>query len=359
MKGMIDVPEGTDIINVRKSMNNLFKEARKNARPKTCILCGKSNTGFCNSHSVPQMSLSNIADNGKILQASALLGIEAIDFEKGVNNSGTFHFICRECDGTFFQDYENESNLLRPPTDKMLAEIAVKNFLLQLSKRGIEEEVAKELQKQFAAFENLQDILEIKELDVQDYQEELEFHKKIVDKGLTDGYQVLFWKVLPYRVPIAMQSAIALDKDMNGKIINDIYDMSPSTKMQYMHLAILPLKRESVVLSFYHKKDKLYRNLRHQINSSSEQKVLQFLNYLIFEHTENIFISKTVQTEIETNDKLALIMRESNQNPMLGHLSADNLFGIGYQPVRMDEIPNFLSIEWAVPASQGMPSPGN
>lgn len=48
-----------------------------------------------------------------------------------------------------------------------------------------------------------------------------------------------------------------------------------------MYLAILPLKDESVVLVFYHWRDKIYRKLRHQINSLSEQKVFQFLNYII------------------------------------------------------------------------------
>jgi len=135
-------------------MNKLLSEARKAAKPDKCILCGEKQTSFCNSHSVPQLSLRNITDNGKVLHASALMGIDIIDIEKGVNNSGTFHFICNSCDGTFFQDYENEQNLKSKPSDKVLAEIAVKNFLLQLSKRTQEEELYKELQRQFNAYNN-------------------------------------------------------------------------------------------------------------------------------------------------------------------------------------------------------------
>lgn len=136
MSKLIDIPEGTDVVDIRKKMNKLLSIARNSAKPDKCILCGKPQTSFCNSHSVPQLSLRNIADNGKVLHASLLMGIDVVDIEKGVNNSGTFHFICNECDGTFFQDYENEQNLKSIPTDKMLAEIAVKNILLQLSKRG-------------------------------------------------------------------------------------------------------------------------------------------------------------------------------------------------------------------------------
>ena len=81
------------------------------------------------------MSLREIASNGIVLHASAAIGLdfEIIDLEKGVNNSGTFNYICRDCDGTFFQDYENPNNLKLLPTDKMLAEIAVKTSCFKLA----------------------------------------------------------------------------------------------------------------------------------------------------------------------------------------------------------------------------------
>ena len=348
MPKLIDIPEGTDIVGVRKKMNKLLSTARNNAKPDKCILCGKPQTSFCNSHSVPQLSLKNIAENGKVLHASLLMGIDVIDIEKGVNNSGTFHFICNDCDGKFFQDYENEQNLKSSPTDKMLAEIAVKNLLLHLSKRGQEKKLYRELQEEFHTYTNLENLEGIKELDVRDYTEELQFHKDIADKNISGGYQILYWSVLPYKVPIATQSAIALSKDLEGNEINNIFDMSESVRMQFMHLAILPLKEESVVLVFYHKRDKLYRKLRHQINSLSEQKVLQFLNYIIFAYTENYFISKTIQSTIESNEKLIELGQENSGYPNMGFLEPDNLFGMGYQPIGMDEIPNFLAPDWAV-----------
>ena len=61
-------------------------------------------------------------------------------FSTGIKKSGTFHFICRECDALYFQDYENKEALLNDPTDKMLAEIALKSMLQMLSKRN--EEIA-------------------------------------------------------------------------------------------------------------------------------------------------------------------------------------------------------------------------
>jgi len=348
MAKLINIPEGTDIIEVRKRMSKLLAETRRLAKPNTCILCGKDQTSFCNSHSVPQLSLKNIADNGKLLHASALMGVEIIDIEKGVNNSGTFQYICNNCDGTFFQDYENEQNLKSLPTDKMLAEIAVKNFLLQLSKRTHEEEIYKELQKQFKIYINPEELTEINRLDIRDFKNEIQFHKTIVDNNLIGGYQVLFRQLLPYRIPIALQSVIALSKDFDGDKINDVSAISDELRMKFMHLVVLPLKTDSVIIAFYHKRDRIYRKLRHQINSISEKKVLQYLNYLLFAHTENYFLSKTIQTEIESNEKLSLLSTEYNGNPSFGLLGEENFFGRGYKPIGMDDIPNFLSKEYSV-----------
>lgn len=72
------------------------------------------------------------------------------------------------------------------------------------------------------------------------------------------------------------------------------------------------------------------------------------MNYIIFAYTENYFISKTIQSAIESNDKLAELGQENSGYPNLGFLGPDNLFGMGYQPVGMDKIPNFLDCSWAV-----------
>ena len=47
-------------------------------------------------------------------------------------------------------------------------------------------------------------------------------------------------------------------------------------------------------------------------------------------------------------NKGTIVGQENNGNPNLGFLGPNNYFGVSYQPVKMDEIPNFLSGEWAV-----------
>ena len=312
-------------------------------------MCGKEQSSFCNSHSVPQMCLRPIADKGKVLYASSAMGFDTgvVDVDGGVNNSGTFNYICRECDAKFFQDYENPDNIIHPPTDKFLAEIAVKNMLLQLSKRANEQELIPVLQRELGMYENPDDLSKIKTLDQKEYEEVL-FHQGIVKNNKLGEYQILFRKVLPYKVPIAAQSAIVLPYDMEGNILNEIYNLDESVRMQYMHIAVLPLKDVSVVLAFYHKRDKLYRKLRHQINSSSQEKVLQYINYLIFEYTENVYFSKKIEAELKNNKMIEKVSQEANGLPTFGHLSVYNMFGMDYEAVKPEDIPNFLDENWAI-----------
>lgn len=350
MANLFDMPRGINKVETRKKLNKMISEARKRAKPKSCILCGRTGTSFCNSHSVPQMALRSIADNGIVLQASAALGVdnEIIDIKNGINRSGTFNYICRECDGTFFRDYENPDIIILKPTDKILAEIAVKNFLLQLSKRAVEKELMIIQQRDYNVFENFEDGMQIKNIDFDEFESEVDFHKNIVNKGLTGGYQTIFWKLLPYTVPIAMQSCIAMTKDIEGIEINNIYNMDSKVRMQYLHLAILPLDGKSVILAFYHKRDKAYRRLHHQINCMTESEVLRYINYLVFKYTENYYIAKKIERDIDTNESLQRLSQEYNELPALGMLGINNNFGMNYTPVCENDIPNFLLPKWAV-----------
>lgn len=90
------------LIDARKMIGQLVKQARTQAKHETCLICGQK-LPFCNSHIVPQFCLKNIADNGKVNLFNALLGTELLSSDSGVKSSGTFHIICRQCDGTIFK----------------------------------------------------------------------------------------------------------------------------------------------------------------------------------------------------------------------------------------------------------------
>lgn len=53
------------VIEMRKILGHQIKDATAESRHKKCMLCGTTG-GFCNSHTIPQFCLENIAWNGKL-----------------------------------------------------------------------------------------------------------------------------------------------------------------------------------------------------------------------------------------------------------------------------------------------------
>lgn len=70
-----------------------MRKIQEETKPEKCILCGKEQTSFCNSHSVPKMVLKNIAKAGKLYHANKLIEIPVVDKEKGISNIKLFESI--------------------------------------------------------------------------------------------------------------------------------------------------------------------------------------------------------------------------------------------------------------------------
>lgn len=342
-----------------------MKVMKEDLKPRKCLLCDKDTTSFCNSHTIPQLSLKNISDSGMLTQAGYLIGSDLSDNDKGVNNSGTIQIICRKCDSFYFQEYENEMNLTSYPSDKMLSQIALKNFLLELVRRREEkyhfEKLMSDNTSNKALYLRIPEISsktlentsqKIKDLrnsfdyDIEDFQNEILLHRTAIEdnhKG-TGAYQIIFHEVLPYKTPIAFQGSLTLIRDMCGYPVNDTSNHSKNNRIQKLHLAILPLKEKTMLLAFYHKRDRKYKSLKSQFNSTPRLKKLEFLNYLIFAYAENYYFSPKIKEKIRTNEKLVLLSQELFGKPTLGqYVGVDS-----YKRVEPDEIPNFLLEEWAI-----------
>lgn len=339
------IPEGIDEIWAKKEVSAFMKQARMVSKPDKCIVCGKQTTRFCNSHSVPKMILRSIAENGQVMQANGVMGADIIEIEKGVNNSGTFQFICQECDSTLFQTYENPDNLMGEKlSDKLLSEIALKDVLLMLSKRNVERAIFRK-GSEMGKVEGIETMYETQDLDVRDYRDEMNLYLSIDDNS-SNCFQVVFHMILPYVTPIAVQTALVLQNDLEGGEINNIYDYSPDVRIQNMHISVFPLKDSTVVIMFYHKRDKNYRRLLHQFNCLSDEKKLSYINYWIFKYTENYFFAPSFKKKIEENPKLIQLSRENNELPNLGYVNLMTM--LQYEPVKIDEVPNLLKPEYAM-----------
>ena len=72
------------------------------------------------------------------------------------------------------------------------------------------------------------------------------------------------------------------------------------------------------------------------------------VNYLIFEYGENYYISKERRGTIEQSEELKKLSKEMYGLPDLGCCNVSNNYGIGYDPIEMENIPNLLSREFAI-----------
>lgn len=99
-------------------------------------------------------------------------------------------------------------------------------------------------------------------------------------------------------------------KDTEGNIVNDVYEESHKCRMQNMHLCVFPIKGKTIILAFYHRKDKNYRPIRHQINCMTLETKLVYINYLIFAYTENFFASKSIKNIIDKNENICKLSKD-------------------------------------------------
>ncbi len=137
-----DLSEEEKIV-LAKLTSKLTKTAKKNNTEQKCFFCGKEVSSFCNSHFIPRFCLENIAKDGSVFTPNIILNLPIMGAsigkeQLGINNSGTFQIICRECDSIIFQEYENPENYSKMITQKMMSEIAIKNLLKYISKRKFE-----------------------------------------------------------------------------------------------------------------------------------------------------------------------------------------------------------------------------
>ena len=123
--------------------------------------------------------------------------------------------------------------------------------------------------------------------------------------------------------------------------------MNSDVRMQNIHIGVFPLNGYSIVYAFYHRRDKLYRRLHHQMNCMSLEKKLELINYWIFKYTENYYMSPEIQNVIDADDKLKELSRDNNDNPNLGYVtSMDFLFP--RDEIKPEDVTNMLIEDYAI-----------
>lgn len=305
-----------EMINANKKISKMMAEAKKDCKLDKCYNCNKPTTSFCNSHFVPRFCLENIGINGEVVGPNSILELPNTNMpimkeHMGINASGTFQIICRDCDSKIFRDYENPDNYVMGKNieQKILAQIAMKNYLKFISKRRMECALY-EKQKEYCKTHGITDPyyrqrqeqgIRNSVLDLQSYEKSYKKACKIAASN-DYGYYVIFYKILEYVCPIAVQAPISLAIDLEGNVVSDIFNMDPNYDPTEMHLCVFPLKTQTVVLLFIKDGDKKYRKFYKQFRKLNEDDQLSVLNYIIFLYCEDYFLARDIEKHINLEE---------------------------------------------------------
>ena len=338
-------------ININKNISKFSSEARAKSKSDFCILCKKQCSSFCNSHSIPQFALRRIAENGKI--HSSLQGeLPVLGGDLGVNKAGTFHVICNKCDNDSFQDYEDPNAYQSTPTDKILAQIALKNHLYKISKRRVEIAFYELLSSQTPDLKDFfQSQKNISQLDLNEFYEELNYAKKSLLSKFNKNYHLCFFKVLDYVVPFSTQDEFALVSDFNDCIINNIYNADPNYVIKYIHIAVFPLETSTVIMLFIKDGEKRYRNFYKQLNKLPLSEQLSAINYIIFSYTENVYLSPSIHNQLKSNENYMDVCRKTTISESIFPMSTNDGLSLAtkeFSLAQRNKIPNLLSKEYSI-----------
>ena len=335
-------------IEVRKNFNNILKNVREKTRIKNCMYCGEEISSCCNSHSIPAFCLRNISHDGNVLNFNLLIQNPILDNNNGIKNTGVFHLICRECDSKIFKESEEPSNYETNITSKMIAQIAMKNYLKSIYKRVIENMMYEEI-KSYCSNEdiiNTEFLQTIGEKDLNEYKKNFKRAKKINEKNYEGEYHLVYYEKLNYVVPIAFQSNVALAVGLDGEKINEPYssiNKNIKYQVQDIHICIFPLKDSTIIIMFVDSKFKRYRNFYKKFRKLPTEKKLSIINYIIFLYSEDMFISKDIENEIFEYDVLKNIAKQTTIGRVNNfYENIDEQFKETFDLNKSDSIPNLL-----------------
>lgn len=332
----------------RKKISKFMKESRSAAKRNKCFHCKKEVSSFCNSHSVPAFTLRNIAKNGNLVNLNNFIEIPFQDKQSGLQKTGTFQIICKNCDNTIFADYENPENYdtSQSPSQKMLSQIALKSYLLAINKKFVEMEMFK---KTGLNVDYIMQLMEAEYLDYEEYYDGYKKAKRNLEKDWSD-YFLIYYKKLDYTVPIAFQDKIALINSFDNEIINNIYNFEPNYHAKDLHICVFPLESSTAIIMFVHNKDaSRYRKFYKEFRKMNEEEKLEIINFLIIAYSENFFLSPYLPHDILDNKELNDVAKLSS-NAVIGTNDTDNvkpmkLLAEKYSYAKAKAIPNFLLLD--------------
>lgn len=323
--------------------NMLVSKLRKvfPAKRKVCFICGKKISGkLCFSHSIPQFVLKNIAYNGELLTG---INIHNMDSGKksGILNTFTFSLICSNCDGKVFSNYEKQNFSTVLIDQKVLREIALKNYLRMYYKSdemynycdGLQNYIFDEDDKRFLGYTAITQLF-----NTCCY---LKMIKDISDNKI--NFYLIDDIELPYRTSLAFQNFVALKVGFEGELINGLgkyeHKMIEGIEHKYksvinslikenynhLHICVYPLEEKTRILLFIRDGDMKYKKFYKHFRSLSLCKKLYVINYILLQYSEEYVINPLVYSKIELTDETKHVLKLTTNYSSLTQPIKDNL----------------------------------
>lgn len=341
---------------IKRKVNDMQRKAQENSKLDHCLICKKKITSFCNSHSLPQFVLKKIASNGMIYNSNIFFGLSVLKNEKGVNNSGTFKRICKDCDKNMFKDYEDERKIVIPSRKKMMTQIDLKNTLRMYDKRlneiALYKLISSNTDNENALFNIFQRQI-VNNMDLVEIKNEFKRDIDILNKSSSSSFELIYWKKLDYVTPIAFQGHIALQGDLCGDVINDLYNPNSSYVIENINICVFPLASETIVMMFVSNDNKKYRRFIKQFKKLKEEEQLHLISFIIVNYSEDFFIAKDVSNDFLNNEILKMFTRNvtdivSFDEEMQRVFKNTKLLEL----MNYKDIPNILSKDYALNCEQ-------
>lgn len=264
-----------------------------------------------NAHSIQNNRILNkISKDGHVYQITSKIskqGPITIFNKISRNKASTFSGFCEFHDTELFKPIELEDYQGAP----------IENFLFSFRAVAVEYHkkirLLNNLQIQFTEFpQGLLDkqivyLYRTAQLDVKDFQRDYNLFKGDYLNDNFSNVRTIF-RQLEYEIEFTTASAFAVQFDIEGNMLNDIYFNMTDERMPTFFLNVYPIGNKTNILVSYHTNDyEVYEEYFNQIEAMSNDKLIVYFNYLIIEYTENVFFNPIMIESLSAQEKESIL----------------------------------------------------
>ncbi|MGX4583081.1 hypothetical protein [Paenibacillus chitinolyticus] len=186
----------------------------------------------------------------------------------------------------------------------------MKNYLKNISKREFEISLYKNIAE--TTGNDLTHLQTINAYDLNEYISGFKYAKKACQSKWENNYYLCYYELMDYVVPLAFQNNISLISDLEGGIINDIYNPSPDYILKDIHICVFPLASYSVIMMFNKNGENRYRTFFKQFKKMSDQERLKVVNYILFSYSEDVFLYRGIDDTLLGHEGLKAAAKQTS-----------------------------------------------